>query len=156
MRDPTVDAGIEAAINEAVKVFEFYKNSWLKPTTIDWSDVDLRMEARLRAAQLPMPEDVREVIYARLDKAEPLPPRRRGRHRKGEFVPRNVVIVKVLRQLERRRFKPISGGHSGCFIVECALERVGIKLGERRIEKIWGSRARTITDIRKLRAYSPN
>jgi hypothetical protein len=102
MRDPCVDAAKNAAIDEAAKIFAFYKNNWLKPATIDWSDVDLRMEARLRVAQLPMPEEVREVIYARLDEAKPLPAGRR--YRKGEYIPRNVVIVKVLPAPSAPRF----------------------------------------------------
>ena len=154
MRDPAINTSVEAAIAEAVEIFAFYQRvGWLDATAIDWSDVDKRAEAHLQIMRLPdhmMPADLRKLICSRLVEHKLLP-RGPGRHAKGEFIPRDVVIVRVIRQLERRGFKPTRNPEqktkvaSASSIACAALAKIGVHLDEGTINGIWKCRNRRRT-----------
>ena len=104
-----------------------------------------------------LPDDMRAVIFEAL--ADPKP--RRGR--KGKYIPRNVAIVGAIKRViavmgadfpVTRNRDPKNKANStprpetktastACQIVREALRRVGVKMGERAIERIWEDRDRT-------------
>jgi hypothetical protein len=150
MRDPTVDAAKEEAIEQAIKMVRGFV-CLFKPSMLDPVAAAQRDEARrwliavipTLPAQLAPPPGMTEFILQRLTGQDPLP-RKRGRHSGYEYRNRDAFIVGVIKVIAKSRgINPTRNREqrkveSACSILHKALRRLGVKnLDERAIESIW-------------------
>jgi hypothetical protein len=158
MRDPAVRLDVAGAVNE-IAVFLTLRKRWLEPTQYDWSDVNkrawvafhlvgrpmrwylpaLRCTVELRPVGPNLSADVPDDIRGWLDEPKQLLPGRAAQT--GKLAPRDVAIVGALKIALRRGFdltrnNPDQENESACSLVRQALERVGVELSERQIQRI--------------------
>jgi hypothetical protein len=93
----------------------------------------------------PLPEHLRKYIAGKLfEQSEAAPAQRRGRNPHINRR-RNLYIVLAIMRLGERGFQPtrneatalMDGRESACSVISVALERLGIKLSEQAVAKVW-------------------
>jgi hypothetical protein len=142
MRDPTVNAGVEEAIEAVRSVFERHR-LYLQPAPNEEQIAYVR--ACRSVVMGEMPEDARKFLLGMLITT---PPRRRSRYIGGAYWLRDRAITEAVEYVAGRGFSPTrndatrdnAGNESASSIVATALSRLGIDLPERRIESIWNNR----------------
>jgi hypothetical protein len=153
MRDPTVNADVEAAIEAACSVFDRHPE-YLQPLP---SVERLNHLHQLAAAGLyvmqdkTIPEDIRMIICDLVlgkvaESGGRAGPRRQGRYVKGAFWRRDLRIAQAVALIVERGFLPTRNdasrtnrSQSACSIVSTALKRRGVHMSDRTLEDIWNN-----------------